>query len=86
MKDTVNSEDNVLYKFSGYKNKTFHSKYVIMIVLYLVGVSNGCSKIFSWRFKYNIPLILKTIFHIILVVISMSLNVKPLKKFIYFSY
>ena len=36
MNYTANFEHNVLYNFSGYQTRIFHSKYVIMILLCLV--------------------------------------------------
>ena len=52
MNDTINFEDNVfLYIFSGYQTRILHSKYVILIVLWLILKNSLFSAIFTWLFK-----------------------------------
>ena len=51
MNDTVNFEDNFLYSFSGYQNRIFHSKSVILIVLCLVLTNSLFLTILTQWFK-----------------------------------
>ena len=73
-----------LYVSSGYQNRIFHSKYVILIVLCLVSTKILFSTILLGGLRVNYSVNIETIFHIILVVIYMTIDVKTLKKCMYF--
>ena len=51
MNDIVNFEDNFLYIFISYQTRIFHSKSVILIVLFLVLTNSLFSTIFTQWFK-----------------------------------
>ena len=78
MNGTVNFENIFLYNFSGYQTIIFHSKSVILIVVCLVLTNSLFSIILLGDLKVNYSVNIETIFHIFLVVISVSLNVKPM--------
>ena len=77
---------NVLHKFSGYKSRIFHSKSTILTVLCLVLTNISFSTFFLCGLRVDYSVKIENYFHIFLVVISMSLTIKPLNKGMYLLY
>ena len=74
-----------LYIFSGDQTIIFYSKSVILIVLCLVLTNSLLSTILLRGLRLNYSVNIETIFHILLVVIYATLNVKNLNRCMYFS-
>ena len=84
MNDNANFENNFLYNVSVYSTIISHSKYAILIVLCLDIKTFYFKQYLLGGLRVNYSVNIKTIFHIILVVIFSSCNIKSLKKFLYF--
>ena len=78
--DTVNFQDNYFVGFSGYQTRIFHSKSIILNLLCLILTTVYIQQFLLVGLRVNYSVNIETIFHIFLVVICVTLNVKYLKK------